>query len=207
MTSHPGSFHPSNRKEITILECPMDSMYLLHNALRDEAAELEESVQRFEAGDSLQLIRQQFMKWAAALMFHAEQEDQYIMRRFADSLPVRDSHKEHAQVIDRLESVVGVLSEEIGKTKVIARTQRHLFGAVVAARIAQDDHLESEEAFVLPEIQERCDDAGQLGLVRHLFIDREAADPLWVVDWLTPHLTSNEQTLLSNLEKEMAALT
>ena len=206
MTSQPGSFHLGNRKEIAILESPIDSMYLLHNALRDEAAELEESVRRFETGDSLQLIRQHFMQWAAGLMFHAEQEDHYIMRLLADSLPVKDAQKEHAQVIDRLQTVVGVFSEEIGKTKVIARTQRHLFGAVVAARIAQDDHLESEEAFVLPEIRDRFDDAGQLELVRHLFIDSEAADPLWVREWLTPHLSPREQKLLDVLEQEMATL-
>ena len=124
----------------------------------------------------------------------------------ADSLPVRDTQKEHAEVIDRLQTVVGVFSDEIGTTKVIARTQRHLFGAVVAARIAQDDHLESEEAFVLPEIRDRFDDAGQLELIRYLFLDSEAADPLWVRDWLTPHLSPKERKLLDVLEQEMATL-
>ena len=51
---------------------------------------------------------------------------------------------------------------------VIARTQRHLFGTVVTARIAQDDHLEEEEAFVLPVIRRQLSDAQQRTIVRHL---------------------------------------
>ena len=206
MSGQPESFHSINEIEVASLESPIDSMFLIHKALRDEAARLEESIRRFDVGDSLQLIQQDFMKWCAGLMFHADQEDQYIMRLLADSVPARDGQREHAEINDRLEAVVSVFGEEIGRTKVIARTQRHLYGAVVAARISQDDHLESEEAFILPVIRERFDDPGQLGLVKHLFIDKEAADPQWVIDWLTPHLSPGEQQLLAGLERDMESL-
>ena len=206
MTGQPGSSQPINGTEIVSLESPIDSMFLIHKALRDAAASLEESIRRFEFGDSLQIIQQDFMKWAAGLMFHADQEDQHIMRLLVDSLPARDGQKEHAEINDRLEAVVSVFSEEIGKTKVIARTQRHLYGAVVAARIAQDDHLESEEAFILPVIRERFDETGQLGLIQHLLIDNEAADQLWVINWLTAHLSNGEQQLLDELERDINTL-
>ena len=206
MSDQEGSLQSITATEIVTLECPIDSMFLIHNVLRDEAERLEESIRRFETGDSLQLIQQDFMKWAAGLMFHAEQEDQHIMCLLADSVSAKDCQREHAELNDRLEAVVTVFSEEIGKTKVIARTQRHLYGAVVAARIAQDDHLESEEAFVLPVIRERFDGPEQLGLVWYLLIDKEAADQQWVIEWLTPYLSSGEQKLLAELQGELAAL-
>ena len=182
------------------LEHPIDVMYLIHKALRAEGSALEESVRQFEIGDSLQLIRQDFIRWAAALMFHAEQEDRFMSCLLTDCRPARDGEKEHAELNDKLEDVVAVFGEEIGKTKVIARTQRHLYGAVVAVRIAQDDHLESEEEFVLPEIRERLSAIEQYETVRHLLFDDEAADPLWVMDWLTPHLSPMEIRSLAELE-------
>ena len=191
------------RTDVTRLENPIDVMYLLHTALRNEAAEFEESIRRFEIGDSLQHIRQDFIKWAAALMFHAEQEDQYMTRLLADCIPARDGEREHAELNEKLEDVVEVLNEEIGKTKVIARTQRHLYGAVVALRIAQDDHLESEEAFVLPEVRERFDEFEQLEMALHLLIDEEAEDERWVLDWLSKHLSPAEQSVLAELDPRL----
>ena len=113
----------------------------------------------------------------------------------------RAGEREHAELNDKLEDVVAVFGEEIGKTKLIARTQRHLYGAVVAVRIAQDDHLESEEEFVLPEIRERFDQFEQFETIQHLLIDDEAADPRWVMDWLDPHLIPVEKTSLTELEE------
>ncbi len=39
---------------------------------------------------------------------------------------------------------------------------------VVAPRIAQDDHLECEEEFVLPELRDRLDDAEEPALMKRL---------------------------------------
>jgi hypothetical protein len=81
----------------------------------------------------------------------------------------------------------------------IARTQRHLFGKVVMARIAQDDHLEEEEAFTLPVIRRQLSDAQQWTIVRHLLLDEEADDPRWYLDWLTDYLTPRQRRLLADL--------
>ena len=68
--------------------------------------------------------------------------------------PARDYEKEHAELFEKLENVVRVSSDEVDKTRVIARTQRQLYGVVVALQLAEDDHLQIEEAFVLPEVRE-----------------------------------------------------
>jgi hypothetical protein len=67
------------------------------------------------------------------------------------------------------------------------------------ARIAQDDHLEEEEAFVLPVIRRQLSDAQQWTIVRHLLLDEEADDPRWYWDWLTEYLTPGERRFLADL--------
>jgi hypothetical protein len=114
--------------------------------------------------------------------------------------------QQHAELMQRLEDVMAVLQEEIGKTRVIARTQRHLYGKVVALRVAQDDHLESEEAFVLPEIWQRFNREEQLEMARHLLIDEEADDPRWVIRWIAQCLSIEEQRLLADLEAQFNAV-
>ena len=94
-----------------------------------------------------------------------------------------------------------VLNEEIGATKVIARTQRHLYQRVLALRVAQDDHLENEEAFVLPEIWLRIAEKDQLEIVQRLLIDEDAEDQRWVVDWVSKALNPRELILLEDLVK------
>ena len=193
-------------QETVRLECPIDAMFLIHNALRAQAAKVEELVRCFQTGDSLQMVRLDFVNWAAALMFHAEQEDQNMMRLLDGYGPAVDGVREHAELEVKLEEVVTVFSDEIGETQVIARTQRHLYGAVVALRIAQDDHLESEEAFVLPEVRERFDEIKQLEMMRCLLIDDQAADRRWVLEWMAAMLPSGECQLLAGFERKCATV-
>lgn len=227
--------------EIVRLDHPIDAMYLIHKALRGEAVRVEEMVRRFQIGDSLQPFRGAFNFWAAALAFHAEQEDQHMTAIMPDFQPARDAETEHAdlakmlesltslldrkdtrglverakealvalhehqhmELMERLEDVMVVLNQEIGKTRVIARTQRHLYGRVVALQIAQDDHLESEEAFVLPEIRQRFGGKEQLEIVRQLLVDTRAEDQRWVLDWVAQNITPTERRLLADLETHL----
>ena len=114
--------------------------------------------------------------------------------------------QQHVELMERLEEVLAVLDGEIGKTRVIARTRRHLYGKVVAVRICQDDHLESEEAFVLPEVRERMSEATQLDLTRRLLIDEEAEDPNWILDLVARESTPGEQRLLKGLQARFRPL-
>lgn len=107
--------------------------------------------------------------------------------------------EQHLELMERLEDVLGVLNEEIGRTRIISRTKRHLYGKVVALKICQDDHLESEDAFVLPEVRERMSDMDQLDLVRRLLIDDAAEDSGWILEWITRDLTPGERGLVNEL--------
>ena len=244
MTNQPDPLASPNGIEISQLECPIDSMFLIHKALRNEAARVEEMVRTFDHGSSVQPIRAAFNLWAVALAFHAQQEDIHMTGAMEDFPPARDNESEHTELenlledisnyvdgkdqkdlrsrviqvmealreeqhmllLERLEDVMAVLNEEIGKTRVIARTQRHLYQRVVALRVAQDDHLECEEEFVLPEIRQRFDDADQLKMMRWLFIDDEAEDKRWMLDWVGERLTTNEHQVLKELENRLAAV-
>jgi hypothetical protein len=138
---------------IPTLECPIDAMSVIHHALRAEAARVETLVDLLDEGGSLQPFRQAFYRWAMALAYHADTEDAYMTALLPDFPAARECELAHGRLAELLEDVQSCLTEEIGRTMLIARTQRHLFGKVVMACIAQDDHLEEEEAFVLPVVR------------------------------------------------------
>ena len=112
-------------------------------------------------------------------------------------------HEEtHVELMERLEDVLAVLDGEIGRTRVIARTRRHLYGKIVALKICQDDHLESEEAFVLPEVRERMSVAQQLDLARRLLIDEGSDNAEWVYDWVHRNVGPQQQQQLAYLKAQ-----
>jgi hypothetical protein len=239
MAGQPGPLSTTTSTEITRLDSPIDAMYLIHKALQTEAARVEEMVRTLNGGDSLQTVRSAFNLWAAALVFHAQQEDAYMTGPMPDFQAARTNESEHAeladllgdltafvaadqqrgladrvkeamaalheeqhtQLIEKLEDVMLVLNDEIGKTRLVARTQRHLYQRVVGLRVAQDDHLESEEAFVLPEIRQQFSEEAQLKMIQQLLIDQAAEDRGWVLDWVAERLDPGERRLLANLTK------
>ena len=220
------------------IDQPIDVMYLIHKALSAEAERVQELIEGYKIGDSLQPFRAAFDFWATTLIYHADMEDRYMTAPLTDFQPARVNETEHADIkdllsdlgayadrgdrtdlegrvkaaivalheeqhtelMDRLEDVLAVLNQEIGRGRVVARTRRHLFGKVVALKICQDDHLESEEAFVLPEIRERLSEAQQLTMAKRLLIDEAAEDPRWIIDWVSRELPPGERTLLAGLE-------
>ena len=114
--------------------------------------------------------------------------------------------EQHVELMERLEDVLAVLNGEIGRTSVIARTKRHLYGKVVALRICQDDHLESEEAFVLPEVRTGMRESQQLELVRRLLTDQSSDNPRWIRDWVAREVGPTERKLLADLEARYSPL-
>ncbi len=237
MLSNLNASQTASSLEVKPPDCPIDGMYLIHKALRVEAARVEEMVRTLKEGDSLQPIIGAFNLWAAALAFHAEREDANMTAHMPDFPPARDNESEHlelgslladlgalmekgdhrsmktcvkdamvalqeeqhSQLVERLEEVMEVLNGEIGHTRLVARTQRHLYRCLVGLRVAQDDHLECEEEFVLPEIRETFDEAAQLEMVRTLLIDEGAEDPMWVMNWVSQRLFLEERGYLREL--------
>ena len=229
--------------EVVRLDTPIDVMYLIHEALTAEAAEVQRLIEEMEVGASLQPVRAAFNFWATALMYHADIEDQSMTGPMTDLQQARDNETEHlelggmiealkdsleaddrkgleqrvkqaivalheeqhAELMERLEDVLAVLDDEIGRTRVIARTRRHLYGKIVALKICQDDHLESEEAFVLPEVRERFSVAQQLELARRLLVDESSDNPEWILDWVTRRIDLDKQPQLSQLKAQFEA--
>ena len=204
--------------EITNLEQPIDVMYLIHKALRGEADRTVEQARRLEDGCSLQAFKLAFTAWATALMYHAEKELGTEMSRFVDESRLASSHDpvervkwallekedaEYMRLLECVEDVMTVLAEDIGATSLISRTKQHLYGQVIALRVAQEDHLETEEAMVIPLLRENLSPECQLEVVGGLLVDRDADDPHWVIDWISQDLTPEENDLLPGLESRI----
>ena len=205
--------------EITTLEQPIDAMYLIHKALRGEADRTVELARSLENGCSLQAFKLAFTAWATALMYHAEKEVGTEMSKFVDESRLASSHDpvervkwallekedaEYMRLLDCVQDVMTVLEEDIGATSIIPRTKQHLYGQVIALRVAQADHLETEEAMVLPLIRECLSPECQLQVVGGLLIDRDADDRHWVIDWISQDLTPTENELLLALESRIS---
>ncbi len=107
----------------------------------------------------------------------------------------------HRELLESVQEVLSVLNEEIGKTSLITRTKQHLYRQVVALRIALEDHLDTEEALVLPRIQHKLDEQQQLKLAEDLLVDRDAEDPSWMIQWVSQRLSPEDRTLLLGLDK------
>ncbi len=98
-----------------------------------------------------------------------------------------------------------ILRRQIGEDAVTARARRHLYKMVVDLRIAENDHLENEEAFVLPVVRERMSEEGELA--RRLMIDEDSENPGWVLEWMVGYLTPGEKKLLDKLEARFTGVT
>lgn len=225
-------------RETTRFESPIDAILLIHKALRTEATHVENMVNNLEIGDSLQPFSLAFYSWATALVYHAEQEERFMMGYLShngtsdqdppglDRAPIEpdgllgtlaiDDVSEllskvgwamvaqeenlHQQLLARVEDVITVLQQDIGQTSLIPRTIQHLYQGVLALRISLEDHLETEEALVLPAIRHRMDEQQQVRLARALLIDAGAQHTCWMLDWVRQRLTHVEQGLLAELE-------
>lgn len=209
---------PDINTEITRLESPIDVLYLIHKAMRAKASRVEKLAGQLAIGNSLQPFRIVFNSWASFASYHSEQEDIYmtpaltnpqqlcaskadqaeVWKDLADLAALEDEL--HRELLEQAEEVLKVLNEEINKTSVIYRTKQHLYSQMVALRVTQEDHLETEEALVLPAIRELMSSGRQLELAHHLLIDEEAQDPRWPLDWIVEELTATEQSLVSSLQ-------
>ncbi|MCH7626801.1 MAG: hypothetical protein IIC83_12835 [Chloroflexi bacterium] len=223
-------------QEPTSLKNPIDVMYLIHIALRAEAANVERVAEELKEGGTLQNFKLAFNRWAAALVFHAEQEDLFISApltakaadvggngrtahshsSFVDSSSsladrvkaamVAHEDRTHMELLEAIEDVLEILNSEIGKTSIITRTKQHLSRQVVTLRIVQEDHLETEEMLVMPLLRAKMSEADQLRAAGAMLLDPDADDPHWVLDWVSSALSQEHQRLLSQLEPRLIAL-
>jgi hypothetical protein len=199
LTSDRGASMLKHEAEYTALKSPIDVMYLVHKALRTHGVQAEDLVRNLGISESLQAFRIHFNEWASALAYHAIMEDQFMTSVMPKLPQVHENEESHRKLEQRLEAVVKCLDEEIGKKRLIPRTQRHLYGKVVSLQIAQDDHLEEEEEFVLPLVRQHFSEEQQRDIIRRILIDDQAADCLWVLKWLGRNLSQGERRLIEEL--------
>ena len=196
---------------------PIDVMLLVHTAMAGSAERAEREADQLQEGSSLQPFRAAFNEWAAAFMYLSEREDELFSGHAGDhranSATSEDGAQEsmlaankdeHREMDEKFQDVMEVLNVEIGRTSVIRRTRQHLFGSVLALRIAQQDHIENERAFVLPALKQRLSSQEQLDLARELLVDSMSNDPRWVLDWIGQHLNPEERATLAGFEEMLA---
>ena len=231
-------------EEIKKLESPIDTIYLIHKALKAEAGNIEDMVDHLDTGGSLQPFKLAFNAWATALVYHAEQEQRYMTQSLNHSQPASHGRLDdngrardlkcwkeypatddssqvmesvrramaaqeeelHQLLVDKVQNVLNVLSDDIGTTSVIARTRQHLYQQVVALRIALEDHLDLEEAFVLPAGRQQMKEQQQLELAKVMLLDQDAQDPRWMIDWVRLRLSPGERALLGEMETRLGNL-
>jgi len=183
--------------ELDQLDYPIDIMSLIHKAIRAEARLTRQAAERLEMGGSFNSFMQVFYRWAMALEYHEETEYRYIIPYLPKSPPARYNEIGHKELLEGLEDLQACLHEELGRTMVIPRTQRQLFGKVISLLIVQADLLEEEEENLLPTIRQRTSEDQQLEMARRLLFDLDADEPHWVLDWVAEHLTDRERHMLA----------
>ncbi len=123
------------------------------------------------------------------------QAEQQVMKTMAAY-----SEEEHRELVEKLQDVLEVLDGEIGRQSVIDRTRQHLYVRVLALRVAQDDHIENERAFVLPLLRRAIGEPEQLDMARRLLIDEGSESPDWILQWVARKLGPGERGVLADLE-------
>jgi hypothetical protein len=190
---------------IAPLTSPIDALCLIHNALRTEAERAEQTVEHLEVGSSFKAFQPVFYHWALVLSTYVETEERVLTTLVPEAARAWETTAGTArQLLERLEALQAYIQTEIGKTIVIARTKRQLFGRVALARLLQEDLLEDEETDLLPVLRTRLSEARQWDLLRLLFIDQDAAPQDTMVAWIAQDVTDLQRQTLVSLTTRLA---
>ena len=74
---------------------------------------------------------------------------------------------------------------------------------IVALKVAEYDHFENEEAFVLPMIKDQMTKLQQLECVEKLLFDEKSENSSWIYDFIETNLNQREADLLISLKEEI----
>ena len=157
----------------------------------------------FELARSNEAEHAELTDLADGLSQYLKDRDPKTLERRVKVAAIALHEQQHDKLLTALEDVLDVMDGEIGKTKLVARTLRHLYGKVVSLRICQDDHFESEEALVLPEVEVRFSPEEKEEIARKLLLDEGAANPTWVMDWVMEKMDPLERERLIDIQHTM----
>jgi hypothetical protein len=185
-------------------------MYLIHNALRAEAARVARRASHLDTADTLVAFAHLSRQWASALEEHARLEDTYMTPLLPARPVVQDNEAEHQQLLALFRELASFLQAVPPQTPLTPRQQRQVLGHVITLGIAHDDHLESEENLVLPLIRQRLSASQQWAIVWHLLCDgglqEEGAIRSWIMDALTPTEQQELTVRLACCKAQLASL-
>ncbi len=156
----------------------------------------------FLAGRTNEEEHSQLGELSDALTQYLEDQNSKNLESRIKQVAVALHDEQHEQLLEKLEDVLSVLNDEISKTSLVARTRRHLYGKIVSLRICQDDHLESEEYLVLPEIETNLSNQQKKTLVNRLLIDKDSDDPQWILDWMKTRSTQKDADVLDRIAED-----
>ena len=181
------------------LASPIDALYLIHNVLRTEAEQAEQTVEHLEVRSSFKAFQPVFYHWALVLSTSVEAEERALTTLVPEVAHVWETTAGMArQLLERLEALQTYIQTEISKTMVIARTKRQLFGWVALARLLQEDLIEDEEACLLPVLQARLSEARQWDMLHQLFIDQDTEPQDTIVAWIAQDVTDPQRQALEH---------
>lgn len=118
------------------------------------------------------------------------------------AIMLKMDEQDHADLDIKVSDVETALVSALGEERVLARTRRHLYRSIMALKVAEFDHFENEEAFVLPMVKEQMTRTQELQCARRLLFDDGSNNPRWVIDFMYAELQDDEKSLLLRLEAE-----
>jgi hemerythrin-like domain-containing protein len=185
--------------DITYYDSPIDVMYVIHHALRAEAAEATQLARQLGMGDTLAAFAQVLHRWASTLGEHARIEDTYMTPLLPTRPVVQDNEVEHQRLTTLFRELESFLQGLPPQTPITPRVQRQVLGQIITLCVEHDDHLESEEDLVLPLVRQRLSEAQQCALVCRLLCDEESQEAGTIRPWIIAALTLAEQQVLATL--------
>ena len=96
-----------------------------------------------------------------------------------------------------------VVRKLLGPDNVQSQLRRHLYKSVMALKVAEYDHFENEEAFVLPLVKEHMTIEQQSDCVRKLLYEDNSEYPRWIYDFIWDNLGDVERKLLERLGSDI----
>jgi hemerythrin-like domain-containing protein len=192
--------------DITYYDSPIDVMYLIHHALRAEAAAVTRLARQLGTDDTRAAFAQALHRWASTLEEHARIEDTYMTPLLPSRPVVQDNEVEHQRLTTLFRELVSFLQALPPQTSLTPRQQRQVLGQVITLCVEHDDHLESEEDLILPLVRQRLGEEQQCALVWRLLCNEESQERGTIRPWIIAALTTAEQQVLATLLARWEAL-
>ena len=180
-------------------DSPIDVMYMIHHALRAEAAEATPRLARqLGTGDTLATFAQMLHRWASTLEEHARIEDTYMTPLLPARPIVQDNEAEHRRLttlFHELKSFLQALrprrpSRRAGNARYWVRSSPSVSSMTTIWKVKRISSCHSSGS---------GSEDQQCALVWRLLCDGESQEAGTIRPWIIAALTTAEQQVLATL--------